>query len=75
MAALSMSALEGKADILNPFSNVPIDPKETSLSTDRSINCCGDGSVVAAPLLYGVCFNIMISSMVQSDLERGRFVD
>jgi len=75
MAALSMSALEGKADILNPFSNVPIDPKEPSLSTDRSINRYGDGSVGAAPLLYGVCFNIMISSMVQSDLERGRFVD
>jgi hypothetical protein len=31
--------------------------------------------VGAAPLLYGVCFNIMISSMVQSDLDRGRFVD
>jgi hypothetical protein len=44
------------------------DPKQTSLSTDRSINRCGDGSVGAAPLLYGVCFNIMISSMVQSDL-------
>jgi hypothetical protein len=44
------------------------DPKQTSLSTDRSVNRCGDGSVGGAPLLYGVCFNIMISSMVRSDL-------
>ena len=44
------------------------DPKQTSLSTDRSVDRCGHGSVGAAPLLYGVCFNIMISSMVRSDL-------
>src|SRR5262245_8313329 len=37
----------------------------------HSIRHCGDGSVGAAPLLYSVCFNIMISSMVQSDLASG----